>query len=110
MNQHNIILICIGYFLPFVGWMAPLYLKEKESEVQFHGKQSFAINRFYWMVLAIGWVINQFVPTYFNSLMTFLFWITIFTYIGFLFWGGISFLRGNSRLPYFSRIADGLKL
>jgi len=96
--------------MPIIGWMIPLYLDAENESSQFHGKQGFVINRLGLLMLAIWWVIGNFIPTYYNAIYDALLWGILAIYIAILLWGLVLAYTGKYHLPYLGKIANQIKL
>ena len=84
-------------FFPFVGWLFPLYFREKSDKCQHCGKQGLMLS-----LLAVGFLISFFVIELMipRSFKTFLFALIVLTYIF-----NIAYLALSAYAIY--RTADG---
>ncbi|MDH4129718.1 MAG: hypothetical protein OEV44_13240 [Spirochaetota bacterium] len=110
VEKNNLMFILIGYYLPVVGWMLPLYLKANSPDCQFHAKQAFVIGRLFLLLLGILWIVGNFVPVYLDFLLVIMLTILLVSYYLLLVVAGLLAYFKNGALPYFGKQVNKVKL
>ncbi|MDY6934673.1 MAG: hypothetical protein SVZ03_10705 [Spirochaetota bacterium] len=98
-GQNDIPRLALVSYIPFVGWIIPLYNNKRDTYNLKHAKQGFILAVCQISIILLLSIINLFTPSewrYFRLILVILIYLMYAAYFIICLWGMIFALKGNN--------------